>query len=155
MILCLLGSVPEDCPGFSRQTTDIQPRHIAAPLLLHGIASRGKHFLKKKKKDGEASTSPYHHHTQPSPSPVCLLRSLHNAGINFPKPISAAARFAQRAQLLCREKEFPLHTSLEVDHSSPFMAPTLIFKRRQGSGRIEAGREVGTPLSSSSQRGDR
>lgn len=35
----------------------------------------------------------------------------------------------------------------------PFMAPTLIFKRRRGSGRIEPGREVERPLSSS-QRGE-
>lgn len=50
-------------------------------------------------------------------------------------------------------EEFPLHTSLEVDPLFPFMAPTLIFKRRRESGRMEPGREVERPLSSS-QRGE-
>ncbi len=56
-------------------------------------------------------------------SSVCLLYSLHNAGINFSKPIWAAARFGKerRAELLCWGK-FPLHTSLEVDRSRLYAA---------------------------------
>lgn len=74
-------------------------------------------------------------------SSVCLLYSLHNAGINFSKPIWAAARFGKerRAELLCRGK-FPLHTSLEVD-CSPLYAACFNLHTEQRERGIEGGQE--------------
>ena len=66
----------------------------------------------------------------PYRSPSCprfvYFTPLHNAGINFSKPIWAAARFGKErsAELLCWGK-FPLHTSLEVDCSPRFLCRLL------------------------------
>lgn len=81
------------------------------------------------------------HSQVPALSSICLLYSLHNAGINFSKPIWAAARFSKerRAELLCWGK-FPLHTSLEVD-CSPLYAACFNLHTEQWEWGIEGGQE--------------
>lgn len=88
------------------------------------------------------SFSPRLTHSQvPALSSICLLYSLHNAGINFSKPIWAAARFSKerRAELLCWGK-FPLHTSLEVD-CSPLYAACFNLHTERWEWGIEGGQE--------------
>ncbi len=99
---------------------------------------------------GSSLLLPSSHSQVPILSSVCLLYSLHNAGINFSKPIWAAACFGKerRAELLCRGK-FPLHTSLEVDGSPLYAACFNLHteQRERGiEGRQEGERALNTQL---------
>lgn len=92
-ILCLPGSVLQDRPGFSRWMPYIQPL-----VTLRGRRS-SSYCCPRSPKGSISCTSRGRVALTPPPSPTtpttptlltppaCLLRSLHNAGINFPKPI--------------------------------------------------------------------
>lgn len=123
-------SVPEDRTGFLLHLLYSFPHHLMSSLtslLTHIHTSSSVHtffpleetqaFTYRSLSTSHGSSPSSSSHAQvPVLSSVCLLYSLHNARINFSKPIWAVARFGKerRAELLCSGK-FPLHTSLEVD----------------------------------------
>lgn len=139
----------QDCPrGLDRLSASFasfpSPHELTLPSRSHifqqahvfflsgGFASVHLQSLSTSHSSSPSSPS----HTQvPILSSVCLLYSLHNARINFSKPIWAVAHFSKerRAELLCWGK-FPLHTSLEVDRSPLYAACFNLHTERRERG---------------------
>lgn len=94
-------SVPEDWAGFCRFIWFVHPpRHLVSSLFLLSLRAHS-HTLRFLRRNTSVYLQKPHCLTAaqvPIPFSVCLLHSLHNAGINFPKPIWAAARFGKRAE---------------------------------------------------------
>lgn len=134
--------------------TPSSPRELTLPpLCTHTFTHVRAHRVSLEKRQlSPTKASPSHSPplcfalTGPILSSVCLLYSLHNAGINFSKPIWAAARFGKerRAELLCWGK-FPLHTSLEVDRAPLYSACfNLHTEQRERGGEDKKGRGLST-----------